>query len=148
LEAASLHPTYDDAIPLCALCWASQKSQLLWWQRDNRTDRVASSNDRAERRPKKLRVFVTSITAHKAFPLIVDSEVAQLSALMGSNMSFNYLIHSSDFTRIAAFVVQMADHAVDLQIEKISQNVRPDPATLCLNRPMDLSELLSRTIAP
>ena len=63
-------------------------------------------------------------------------------------MSFNYLTSSSGFTRIAAYVGQMVDHAVDVQSEKISQNLHPDPATQYLNRPMDLSELMSRTIAP
>jgi hypothetical protein len=63
-------------------------------------------------------------------------------------MSFNYLTNSGGFTRIAAYVGQMVDHAVDMQIEKISQNLHPDPATRCLNQPADLSELMSRTIAP
>ena len=63
-------------------------------------------------------------------------------------MSFNYLTNSSGFTRIAAYVGLMVDNAVDAQIEKLSQELRPDPACRCLNRPMDLSELMSRTIAP
>jgi hypothetical protein len=54
-------------------------------------------------------------------------------------MSFNYLTNSSGFTRIAAYVGQMVDQAIDAQIEKISQNLHPNPATQCLNRPMDLS---------
>ena len=58
-------------------------------------------------------------------------------------MSFNYLTNSGGFTRIAAYVGQMVDHAVDMQIEKISQNLQPDPATRCLNKPTDLSALSS-----
>ena len=63
-------------------------------------------------------------------------------------MSFNYLTNSSDFTRIAAYVGQLVDNAFDAQIERLSQNLRPDPASQCLNRPCELSELMSRTIAP
>ena len=63
-------------------------------------------------------------------------------------MSFNYLTNSSGFKRIAAFVGQLLDGAVDGHIEKVAQQMRPDPAGRCLNRPCDLSELMSRTIAP
>jgi hypothetical protein len=63
-------------------------------------------------------------------------------------MSFNYLTNSSGFTRIAAYVGQWVDSAVDARIETISQSLRPDPASRCLNRPCELSELMSRTIAP
>jgi hypothetical protein len=90
---------------------------------------------------------VTSITAQNAFSLIVQRSPDYLP-LWGSNMSFNYLTNSSGFTRIAAYVGQMVDHAVDMQIEKISQNLHPDPATRCLNQPTDLSALMSRSIAP
>ena len=64
-------------------------------------------------------------------------------------MRFNYLTNSSGFTRIAAYVHQLVDNAVDARIEKISQSVRPDdPASRCLNRPLELSEIMSRTPAP
>jgi hypothetical protein len=63
-------------------------------------------------------------------------------------MTFNYLTNSSGFTRIAAFVGQLVDSAVDARIETISQSLRPDPAGRCLNRPCELSELMSRTIGP
>ena len=63
-------------------------------------------------------------------------------------MSFNYLTNSSGFTRIAAYVGQLLDGAVDAHIKKLSQQLRPDPASRCLNRPCDLSELMSQTIAP
>jgi hypothetical protein len=63
-------------------------------------------------------------------------------------MKFNYLTNSSGFKRIAACVGQLMDSALDARIEKISQSERPDPASRCLNRPWDLSELMSRTIAP
>jgi hypothetical protein len=63
-------------------------------------------------------------------------------------MKFNYLTNSSGVARIAACVGQLVDSAVDAQIEKVSQSERPDPASRCLNRPWDLSEFMSRTIAP
>ena len=63
-------------------------------------------------------------------------------------MSFNYLTNSSGFTRIAAYVGRLVDNAVDARIEKISQGLRPDPASRCLNRPCDLSELMTRNISP
>ena len=63
-------------------------------------------------------------------------------------MSFNYLTNSSGFTRITAYVGQMLDGAVDGHIEKLSQQLGRDPASRCLNRPCELSELMSRTVAP
>ncbi len=63
-------------------------------------------------------------------------------------MSFNCLTNSSGFTRITAHVGQLLDNAVDGHIEELSQRLRPDPATRGLNRPYDLSDLMSRTIAP
>jgi len=60
----------------------------------------------------------------------------------------NYLTTSSGFTRIAAYVGQLIDGAVDAQIEKIAQDLRGEnPANRCLNRPCELSELMSQTIA-
>ena len=61
---------------------------------------------------------------------------------------FNYLTNSSGFTRITAYVGQLLDGAVDEHIDELSQKLRPDPATRGLNRPYDLSEFMSRTIAP
>ena len=43
-------------------------------------------------------------------------------------MSFNCLTNSSGFTRIAAYVGELLDGAVDGHIEKLSQQLRPDPA--------------------
>ena len=63
-------------------------------------------------------------------------------------MKFNYLTNSSGFARITAYVHQLVDDAVDARIETISQSVRPDPASRCLNRRLELSEFMSRTIAP
>ena len=62
-------------------------------------------------------------------------------------MSFNYLTNSSGFTRITAYVGQLLDGAVDEHIERLSQQLRPDPATRCLNRPSELSDLMLRTIS-
>ena len=63
-------------------------------------------------------------------------------------MSFNYLTNSSGFTRITAYVGQLVNDAVDGHIEELSQKLGPDPAIRGLNRHYDLSELMSRTIAP
>ena len=63
-------------------------------------------------------------------------------------MSFNYLTNSSGFTRIAAYVGQLVNGAVDEHIEKLSLQLRANPASRCLNRPYELSELMSRTVAP
>jgi hypothetical protein len=59
-------------------------------------------------------------------------------------MSFNYLTNSSGFTRIASYVGQLVDGAVDGHIEKLSQKLRPNSARKTANR--DLSDLMSRTI--
>jgi len=61
-------------------------------------------------------------------------------------MSFNFLTNSSGFTRIAAYVGQLIDGAVDGHIEKLSQRLDPNPAGRCLNRRCDLSELMSRSL--
>jgi hypothetical protein len=63
-------------------------------------------------------------------------------------MKFDYLTNSSGFTRISAYVGQLVDNAVDTRIETISQSFRPDPAGRCLNRPCDLSELMTRQSWP
>jgi len=41
-----------------------------------------------------------------------------------------------------------ADITEDARIERISQSFRPDPAGRCLNRPYDLSELMTRDTWP
>ena len=56
-------------------------------------------------------------------------------------MKFSYLTNSSGFTRIAAYIGQL----VDKPNENISQSLPPDPASRGLNRPLELSELMSRT---
>jgi hypothetical protein len=61
-------------------------------------------------------------------------------------MSFNYLTNSSGFTRVAAYVGQLIDGAVDGHIERLSQRFDPNPAGRCLNRPCDFSELMSRSL--
>ena len=63
-------------------------------------------------------------------------------------MSFNYLTSSSGFIRIAAYVGHVLDGAVDRHIEKVSRQLRPNPASKCLNRPRESSKLMSQTIAP
>ena len=63
-------------------------------------------------------------------------------------MRFNYLTNPSGFTRITACVGHLLDDAVDEHIEQLSQKLQPDPAIRGLNRRYDLSELMSRTIAP
>jgi len=51
---------------------------------------------------------------------------------------------SSGFTRVAAYVEQLFDSAIeDRPVEQLSQPPRPDPASRYLNRPYDLSELMS-----
>ena len=51
-------------------------------------------------------------------------------------MSFNYLTSSSGFTRITAYVGQLLGGAVDGHIERLSQQLRPDPAGRGLKSPM------------
>jgi hypothetical protein len=63
-------------------------------------------------------------------------------------MSFNYLTNSSGFTRIAAYVGHLLNDEINDHIEGLSQQLRSDPASKCLNRPCELGELMSRTIAP
>ena len=65
-----------------------------------------------------------------------------------ATMKFNYLTNSSGFMRISAYVGQLVDSAVDTRIETISQSFRPNPASRCLNRPCDLSELMTREAWP
>jgi hypothetical protein len=62
-------------------------------------------------------------------------------------MRINYLTNSSGFTRIAVYVGQLIDGAVNESIEGLSQQLQPDPASRYLNRPYELNELMSRTIA-
>jgi hypothetical protein len=76
---------------------------------------------------------------HREIPFCWSEEIITM---------FNYLTNSSGFTRITAYVGQLLDGAVDEHIDELSQKLRPDPATRGLNRPYDLSELMSRTIAP
>ena len=64
----------------------------------------------------------------------------------GITMSYNYLTNSSGYTRITAYVNQLLDRAVDEHIEQLSQRLEPDPASRCLNRHYDLSELMSQTM--
>jgi hypothetical protein len=70
-----------------------------------------------------------------------------LCRIRGTTMSFNYLTNSSGFTRVTAYVGHLLDSAVEGHIEKLSQQLRPDPAIKCLNRPCELSEFMSRANA-
>ena len=85
---------------------------------------------------------------------ITDHTIRSYSVVAGyplsakETMTFNYLTNSSGFTRISACVGQLVDSAVDKRIETISQSFRPDPASRCLNRPCDLSELMTREAWP
>jgi hypothetical protein len=47
-------------------------------------------------------------------------------------MSFNYLTNSSGFMQIATYVGDLVDGAVDGHIEKLSQQLRRNPASRCL----------------
>jgi hypothetical protein len=55
---------------------------------------------------------------------------------------------SSGFTRVAAYIVQhLLDDVGDLQpIDELGRQQRPNPRGL--NRPHELAEFMSRTIAP
>ena len=56
---------------------------------------------------------------------------------------------SSGFTRITAYVEHLFEKTVERRpIDELAQQPRPDPASRCLNRPCDLSELMSRTTVP
>jgi hypothetical protein len=61
-------------------------------------------------------------------------------------MSFNYLTNSSGFTRIAAYAGELVDNAVAGHVENVSQRLEANPAERYLNRPCDLSELMSRSL--
>jgi hypothetical protein len=47
-------------------------------------------------------------------------------------MSFDYLTNSSGFMQIATYVGHLVDGAVDGHIEKLSQQLRRNPASRCL----------------
>jgi hypothetical protein len=54
-------------------------------------------------------------------------------------MSFNYLTNSQGVYSDRRLCGQMVDHAVDGQIERLSQRLDPpNPAAQCLNRPCEL----------
>ncbi len=95
-----------------------------------------------------LRIFVMADTASLFVPAYIYNGEMQLIGSEETIMSINYLTNSSEFTRISAYVGQLLDNVVDEHIEELSQRLRPDPATRGLNRPYDLSDLMSRTIAP
>jgi hypothetical protein len=94
-----------------------------------------------------MRLFVTANTArtpHTSKVLVSDGYICRLGE---TTMTFNYLTNSSGFTRITAYVGHLLDSAVEGHIEKLSQQLRPDPAIKCLNRPCELSEFMSRANA-
>jgi hypothetical protein len=52
-------------------------------------------------------------------------------------------------SRITAYVGHLFEETTERPpIDEIAQQPRPDPATRCLNRRCDLSELMSRTNVP
>ena len=63
-------------------------------------------------------------------------------------MRFKYLTNSSGFTRSPRRVGQLLDGATDGYIEELSQHLRPDPASRCLNRPCELRANLCRELSP
>jgi hypothetical protein len=62
-------------------------------------------------------------------------------------MSFDYLTNSSGFTRVTAYAGHLLDGAVEGHIEKLSQQLCPDPGVKCLKRPSELSGFMSRANA-
>jgi hypothetical protein len=94
------------------------------------------------------RLFVTANTARTSHLATLRIGHQHFAGSEETTMSFNYLTNSSGFTRITAYVGQLLNGAVDEHIERLSQQLRPNPASRCLNRPCELSELMSRTIAP
>jgi len=51
--------------------------------------------------------------------------------------------------RIAVYIAHLFEETAERQpIDELAQQPRPDPATRCLNRPCELSELMSRTNIP
>src|SRR5262249_8740018 len=96
----------------------------------------------------EMRLFVMSNTAYTSHSANLSTGTSAVCRSEETTMRFNYLTSSSGFTRIAAYVGQVFDNAVDAHIERLSQRRDLDPASRCLNRPCELSELMSRTIAP
>lgn len=94
-----------------------------------------------------MRLFVTANTARAPHSSKVWLVMAIFCRLEETTMTFNYLTNSSGFTRITAYVGHLLDSAVEGHIEKLSQQLRPDPAIKCLNRPCELSEFMSRANA-
>jgi len=95
-----------------------------------------------------MRLFVMTNTARTFHYATVHVQNLIFAGSEEKTMSLNYLTSSSGFVRIAAYVGHVLDGAVDRHIEKVSRQLRPNPASKCLNRPRELSELMSRTIAP
>jgi hypothetical protein len=94
-----------------------------------------------------MRLFVTANTARAACSSMVMLTLDFVES-GEAVMSFNYLTNSGGFTRIAAYVGQVFEGAIEGHLERLSQQLHPDPASKCLNRPCELSEFMSRTIAP
>lgn len=61
----------------------------------------------------------------------------------------NSLLTGAIAARIAAYVGHLFEETTEQPpIDELAQQQRPDPATRCLNRQCDLSELMSRTNVP
>ena len=110
------------------------------------TDQPVSGSlaDGAPARTLGLRFFVTSNTARAAHSGILTIRKSTFCRVRGDD---NELQLSDEFQRVytdCAYVGHLLDGAVDGHIEKLSQQLRPDPASRCLNRPCELSEIMSR----
>jgi hypothetical protein len=61
----------------------------------------------------------------------------------------NSLLSGAITARMATFVGHFFEKTAERQpIDELAQQRRPDPATRCLNRPCELSELMSRMNVP
>jgi hypothetical protein len=61
----------------------------------------------------------------------------------------NSLLTRAIAARIAAYVGHLFEQTTERPpIDELAQQPRPDPATRCLNRQCDLSELMSRANVP
>ena len=95
-----------------------------------------------------MRLFVTSNTARTPPLTYLDVRKSIFCRVRGDENELQLSDQFERVSQITAYVGQMLDGAVDGHIEKLSQQLGPDPASRCLNRPCEMSELMSRTVAP
>jgi hypothetical protein len=81
-----------------------------------------------------MRFFVTANTARTADSSKLSLGISTFCRSEETTMSFNYLTNSSGFMQIATYVGHLVDGAVGGHIEKLSQQLRQNPASRCLNR--------------